>query len=352
MNNAKTAETKFSFGKLLGFIRKHRYFFERLLIALLTLILCSFVTFFLMKMMPGDVIENYTQTLMAQKQLSYEAARRMAVQLLNYDPEENVFIQLGRFYGGLFRGNLGQSIYINDLTTNQIIAKSLPWTLFISSCGLFISYGVGTMIGARMAYKRKGIENAVHSTYIVVSSTLPDYLFGLIILYIFAYTLGWFPTSGAYDIETPVGFNFAFLGDCIYHAFLPICAYVFTGVGAWALSMKGSSVGVLGEDYVGAGIARGLPERIIVRKYLKKNARLPLVTSLALSFATLFGGSAILENIFAYPGIGYAFSSYVASRDYFIMQGLFFFMSVVIIFANLIADSVYILIDPRIRRGV
>lgn len=104
MNNAKTAETKFSFGKLLGFIRKHRYFFERLLIALLTLILCSFVTFFLMKMMPGDVIENYTQTLMAQKQLSYEAARRMAVQLLNYDPEENVFIQLGRFYGGLFRG--------------------------------------------------------------------------------------------------------------------------------------------------------------------------------------------------------------------------------------------------------
>ena len=190
MNNAKTAETKFSFGKLLGFIRKHRYFFERLLIALLTLILCSFVTFFLMKMMPGDVIENYTQTLMAQKQLSYEAARRMAVQLLNYDPEENVFIQLGRFYGGLFRGNLGQSIYINDLTTNQIIAKSLPWTLFISSCGLFISYGVGTMIGARMAYKRKGIENAVHSTYIVVSSTLPDYLFGLIILYIFAYTLG------------------------------------------------------------------------------------------------------------------------------------------------------------------
>lgn len=352
MNNAKTAETKFSFGKLLGFIRKHRYFFERLLIALLTLILCSFVTFFLMKMMPGDVIENYTQTLMAQKQLSYEAARRMAVQLLNYDPEENVFIQLGRFYGGLFRGNLGQSIYINDLTTNQIIAKSLPWTLFISSCGLFISYGVGTMIGTRMAYKRKGIENAVHSTYIVVSSTLPDYLFGLIILYIFAYTLGWFPTYGAYDIETPVGFNFAFLGDCIYHAFLPICAYVFTGVGAWALSMKGSSVGVLGEDYVGAGIARGLPERIIVRKYLKKNARLPLVTSLALSFATLFGGSAILENIFAYPGIGYAFSSYVASRDYFIMQGLFFFMSVVIIFANLIADSVYTLIDPRIRRGV
>ena len=200
--------------------------------------------------------------------------------------------------------------------------------------------------------ENRHIISELGTALFVVSSTLPDYLFGLIILYIFGYTLGWFPTYGAYDITTPVGFNLQFIGDCLYHGFLPICAYVFTGVGAWALSMKGSSIGVLGEDYVGAGIARGLPERVIVKKYLKKNARLPLVTSLALSFATLFGGSAIMENIFAYPGIGYAFSSYVASRDYFIMQGLFFFMSVVIILANLIADSVYTLIDPRIRRGV
>lgn len=351
MTKTTQVQNKKSPNKVFGFIKKHRYFWERLLIALATLVLCSFVTFFLMKMMPGDVIENYTQSLMAQKQLTYEAARRMAVQLLNYDPDEPVLTQLGRFYAGLFRGNLGQSIYINDLTTNDIIAKSLPWTLFISSMGLLFSYVIGTFIGARMAYKRNGVENAVHSTYIVVSSTLPDYLFGLIILYVFAYTLGWFPTYGAYDIETPVGFNLQFIGDCLYHAFLPVCAYVFTGVGGWALSMKGSSIGVLGEDYVGAGIARGLPERVVVKKYLKKNARLPLVTSLALSFASLFGGSAIMENIFAYPGIGYAFSAYVASRDYFIMQGLFFFMSVVIIFANLIADSVYTLIDPRIRRG-
>ncbi len=338
--------------KFFAFLVKHKYFFERLLIAIITLLLCSLVTFLLMRLMPGDVVENYTQQLMAQRQLSYEAARRLAVQLLNFDPDENIFLQLGRFYSGLFQGNLGRSLYINDLTTNTIIAQSLPWTLFIASCGLILSYWIGTVIGARMAYKRRGVENAIHSTYIVVSSTLPDYLFGLIILYIFGYTLGWFPTYGAYDITTPVGFNLQFIGDCIYHGFLPICAYVFTGVGAWALNMKGSSIGVLGEDYVGAGVARGLPERVIVRKYLKKNARLPLVTSLALSFATLFGGSAIMENIFAYPGIGYAFSSYVASRDYFIMQGLFFFMSVVIILANFIADSVYTLIDPRIRRGV
>lgn len=350
-NIRKQNKFKAFFRRVGGFIVKHRYFFERLLIALVTIFLCSIVTFVLMRMMPGDVVENYAQQLMAQKQLTYDAARRMAVQLLNFDPDENIFMQLARFYGGLFSGNLGQSIYINDLTVNTIIAQALPWTVFIAASGLFISYGIGTVIGARMAYKRKGVENTIHSTYIVVSSTLPDYLFGLIILYIFGYTLGLFPTYGAYSIETEVGFNFPFIMDCIYHAFLPVCAYVFTGVGAWALSMKGSSVGVLGEDYVNAGVARGLPERIIVKRYLKKNARLPLITSLALSFAALFGGSAILESIFAYPGIGYAFSQYVGSRDYFIMQGLFFFMSVIIVFANLIADSVYTLIDPRIRRS-
>lgn len=345
----------FSFKKIFisirTFVLRYRYFFERLLIAVCTLFLCSIVTFFLMRMMPGDVVENYTYSLMAQKQLTYDAARRLAVQLLNYDPNENIFTQLIRFYSGLFQGNLGQSIYIEDLTTNDIISQALPWTLFISSCGLFISYLVGTAMGSRMAYKRKGIENAAYSTYIVVSSTIPDYLFGLIILYIFGYTLSMFPTYGAYDIEVEVGFNLPFIINCIQHAFLPICAYVFTGIGGWALSMKGSCTGVLGEDYVNAGIARGLPERVIVKKYLKKNAKLPLITSLALSFAGLFGGSAVMESIFAYPGIGYAFSSYVASRDYFIMQGLFFFMSVVIIFANLIADSVYTLVDPRIRRG-
>ncbi|MGI6781366.1 MAG: ABC transporter permease [Acholeplasmataceae bacterium] len=330
---------------------KYRYFFERVIIAICTLFLCSIVTFFLMRMMPGDVVDNYTYNLMAQKQLPYDSARRLAVQLLNYDPDENIFVQLGRFYSGLFRGNLGQSIYVEGLTTNDIIKKSLPWTLFISSCGLFLSYVIGTAIGARMAYKRKGVENAMYSTYIVVSSTIPDYLFGLIILYIFGYTLGFFPTFGAYDIEVTVGLNFRFLLSCLHHAFLPICAYVFTGIGGWALSMKGSCTGVLGEDYVNAGIARGLPEKIIVKKYLKKNAKLPLITSLALSFAGLFGGSSVMESIFAYPGIGYAFSSYVASRDYFIMQGLFFFMSVVIIIANLIADSIYTIVDPRIRRG-
>lgn len=347
----KTFSVKKIFKSISVFVVRYRYFFERLLIALCTLILCSIVTFFLMRMMPGDVVENYTYSLMAQKQLPYDAARRLAVQLLNYDPNENIFIQLIRFYSGLLKGNLGQSIYIEDLTTNDIIAQALPWTLFVSSCGLLFSYLIGTAMGSRMAYKRKGVENAAYSTYIVVSSTIPDYLFGLIILYIFGYSLAVFPTYGAYDIEVEVGFNIPFILNCIHHAFLPICAYVFTGIGGWALSMKGSCTGVLGEDYVNAGISRGLPERVIVKKYLKKNARLPLITSLALSFAGLFGGSSVMESIFAYPGIGYAFSAYVASRDYFIMQGLFFFMSVIIILANLIADSIYTLVDPRIRRG-
>ena len=115
--------------------------------------------------------------------------------------------------------------------------------------------------------------------------------------------------------------------------------------------MRGSSVSVLGEDYVNAARARGIPNRIIVRKYIRRNAMLPLVTSIAISFAGIFGGSTLIESIFSYPGLGLQLATYIGARDYFVVVGILFFTSVVIILANLVADLVYPLVDPRVRRG-
>jgi peptide/nickel transport system permease protein len=334
-----------------GTLYKYRFFFERLLIALLTLAICTMLTFFFIKMMPGDIVDKYAQELATSRNMNYEDAKTLAVSILNYDPSEPFFTQFGRYVSGLFHGNLGQSIYYPEITANVIIEQSLPWSLFLSSTALFLSYFIGTAMGSYMAYKRKKASNVVFDSYIVVSSSIPDYLFGLIILYIFGYSLGWFPSYGNYSIETAPGFTFQFIGDVLYHAFLPIFAYTFTQIGGWALMMEGSTIAVLGEDYVNAALARGLPPRVIVRKYLKKNAKLPLITSLSISFGYLFGGSAIMETIFKYPGIGYAFSRYIGLRDYFVMEGLFFFMSAIIILANFISDSLYSVIDPRVRKS-
>lgn len=330
---------------------KYEYLFKRIGVACITLVLATILTFLLVRSMPGDVMDNYSQRLAMERKITIEEARLLAASLLDYNPEASLLSQFLDYTGGILKGNLGQSIYMDNLNANIVIQKTLPWTLFLSSISLLLSFLLGTAVGARMAWKRKGASDVAFSGYIVVSSSIPDYLVGMIILYVFAYTLKWFPTNGAYDIRYTPGFNLPFLLDCLYHGALPIAAYVFCQTGSWALMVKGSAVGTLGEDHINAARARGLPERVIVKKYLKKNAMLPLVTSLALSFAALFGGSPLMESIFNYPGIGNALNRYIGSRDLFLVQGLLLFISIVVVIANLIADSVYTLVDPRVRRN-
>jgi peptide/nickel transport system permease protein len=343
----------FIWKNLIGFVYKHRYQFQRIGIAIFTLCITSLLSFMLINAMPGDIIDSYSVELANQRRITIEEARKLAIQLLNYNPDASFFSNLGLYLSQLFKGNLGSSMYIDGLTANDIIKKSLPWTLFVATISLAISFALGTYFGTRMAWRRKGAGEAAMNTYIVVSSSIPDYLIGLLLLYIFSYQLSIFPNQGAYSlVAAEPSFSFAFIGSCLFHACLPIAANVIAQTGSWALMMKGSAVGVLGDDYVNAAIARGLSERIIVKKYLKRNAIVPLVTSLALSFALLFGGSPLMESIFNYPGIGQQFSIFIGRRDYFVVMGILIFISVIVIIVNLIADTIYSLIDPRIRRGV
>ncbi len=334
------------------FFFRYRFLWQRIGIAILTLFLTTILTFILVRSMPGSLIDSYALELAAQRNITLEEARRLAIQILNWNPDESMIHQFFRYVGGLLQGNLGSSMYIDGLTANDVIKKTLPWTLFVATIALAISFFIGTAMGTRLAWKRKGTEEVISSSFIVITSSIPDYLIGLILLYFLAYQNKFFPSNGAYDlmVASP-GFNIQFIISCCYYAFLPILAYSLAQIGGWALSAKGSAVGVLGEDYINAARARGLPNKIIIRRYLKRNALLPLVTSLAITFAFLFGGSPVMESIFNYPGIGQQFSICIGRRDYFMVQGILFFISVVVIFVNLVADSIYSLIDPRIRKG-
>lgn len=332
-------------------IYKYRFLWKRIGVGLLTLFCALILCFCLLELMPADSIEQFAIRLAAERRISLEEARALAIQILGYNPDAPIYEKLWSYIVNLAHGNLGVSIVDPSINVNYVIKKTLPWTLFISSVSLFISFELGTVSGAYMAWKRVKRTDNILTTYIVFSSSVPDYILGLFILYIFAYQLGWFPQMGAYDISTEVGFNWPFIASCLYHAALPIITYVFIQTASWALMMKGSSIAVMGEDYILAARARGIPQRVIVKKYLRQNAMLPLITTLALSFAGLFGGSPLMESIFNYPGIGQAYSTYIGQRDYFMIIGILFFSSFVIIFANIIADSLYSLIDPRIRRG-
>lgn len=333
-------------------MHKYRFLWRRIGIAILTLILAVFLIFFLLRFIPGSSVDLFAKTLADQRGITIEEARELAVTILGYDPEANVFVQFFGYISNLFKGNLGQSLYDPNLTVNKVIGKTLPWTLFLSIVSLAISFFIGIIMGSKMAWSKNKIANSARMTYVISSSSIPDFIFGLLMLTLFASIWPIFPSSGAYDINfsTP-GFNFKFIIDCLYHAALPIFSYVFIQTSAWALTMRGNCISVLGDDYIFAAKARGIPNNIIANKYLRKNAMLPLITSLALTFAATFGGSPLMENIFNYPGIGQQFSIYIGQREYFMILGILLFESAIIILANLITDSLYAIIDPRIRKG-
>jgi len=337
-----------TFFKIKVFFYKTKYFWTKFLLTLLTLFLTIIFSFALIKALPGDVVHNYALSLQNSLKISYEEAYKQATMMLNYDPQEGLFSSFFSYLKGLLRGNLGQSIYQDDVSTNSIIKQYLPWTLLISAVSLLLSFFIGTRIGIRMARNRDGVSDTIYSSVITVTSSIPDYLLGIILLMTLGSNLGWFPTYGAYDLST-MDEPFAYFLSILHHAALPIITYTIAQVGGWALQSKGSAVAVLGEDYVNAAMIRGVPKRVIERKYLRKNAMLPLITSLVISFAYLFGGSSVMESVFAYPGLGKAFTQYIGKRDYFVIQGLFVFLSFLIIVSNLIADFLCGLLDPRVR---
>jgi len=334
--------------KIKIYLFKSRYFSRKFLFMLLTLFLTIVLSFVLIKSLPGDVVHNYALTLQDNLRIEYKEAYQMAAQMLNYDPEQGLVQSFFGYINGLLHGNLGQSIYQKGVSTNSIINQYLPWTLLVSTISLFLSFLIGTTVGIKMAAKREGATDTVSTILITITNSIPDYLLGIILLMVFGSALGIFPTYGAYDLASK-GDPIKFCLSIIHHAALPIITFTIAQVANWALLAKGTAVSVLGDDYINAAIARGLPKSVINNKYLKKNAMLPLIIGFVISFAYLFGGSSVMESVFAYPGIGRAFVNYIGLRDYFVVQGLFVFMSFIIILSNFLADFIIGIFDPRIR---
>jgi peptide/nickel transport system permease protein len=184
----------------------------------------------------------------------------------------------------------------------------------------------------------------------MVANAVPNYVFAYLFIVIFVVTFHLFPMIGAYDASlTTPGFNLSFFVDVLRHAFLPILSYFVTSLGSWVLYMRNNAIVVLGDDYVQAAKARGLPESRITWTYVGRNAMLPLFTLLAINIGYIFGGSTLIEYIFTYPGIGYFISRSVSTRDYPLIQGLFFIITVAVTLSNLIADLIYSRLDPRVR---
>jgi peptide/nickel transport system permease protein len=320
-------------------------------LAILTILATSLLTFCLLRAMPGDIFYTMARDLSREQSIPLENAYVQVIQRYNYDPDEPLVNQLERYYGALLQGNLGTSMVFQSKTVNDIIAYALPWTLFITCLGLSITFVLGITLGSLMVWHRKGFLNAFLTTICTVTSAIPVFVWAFLLMVLFVFQLGWFPINGSYDIAYPPGFNLPFLSSVLYHAVLPVMTYVLTMMGMWALQMKSSGISVMGEDYITAAYARGLSSSVIRKRYMMRNAMLPVITMLAVTFAMMISTGSFVETTYTYPGMGRQLTTASGNRDYTVMQGLLLVMSMCTILANLITDFIYLKLDPRIKTG-
>ncbi len=324
------------------------YLAKRLAMAIFTVYVVVSLSFFMVRLMPGNAMELIEAQLNQEGGLSPEEILAKVRAIYGIVPKGPLWKQYLQYIGNAFRGDLGNSITNPGVSVVSIIAGALPWTVLIISISLLISFVLGLILGTIMAtYPRTWFAKLTTGVTSFLSA-IPVYLVAIVLLYFFADQHAWFPLDGAYTTGVPQGFNWPFIQSVINHAVLPIASFVIVSFGGWALLMKGSVVTTLGADYVRAAESWGLSSRRVTQSYIGRNSMLPMVTNLALSVGFLVGGSVFVETYFNYPGIGYYLINAVNSRDYSLMMGCFVLITVAVVFANLVVDLTYPLIDPRI----
>ena len=250
----------------------------------------------------------------------------------------------------VLHGNMGISILYDEPVLNLIMQR-LPWTLFIVVPANLISFFMGIYLGQYMAYHRGSIGDQFVTQFITVKRSIPVYVYAAIFLLFLGFYFHIFPVAGAYSAHVTPGFNLPFIASVLYHAALPIFTLAFATFGHWALSMRGNIIQILGEDYVAYAEARGLPSGWIQRRYIGRNALLPLYTGIIIALGFSFGGSVFVESTFSYPGIGQLYVTALSNDDWPVAMGILLIIVLAIVLGMVIADLTYSLIDPRVRVG-
>jgi peptide/nickel transport system permease protein len=327
---------------------------RRLAKAVLTIFIVTTGTFFLVRLLPGNPVDTYIQTQIAQTGISYEAAAAQAKNLFSLDPDQPLIQQYVTYMLNLLHGDFGNSLLSPGTTVAQVIKTYLPWTLFSVGVATIFSFVIGIAAGMIMAYRRESWIDHLLTSIGSLLHAIPNYILAILIVVFLGVKLQVFNLTEARGSYTPgvePSFSLSFLNDIFYHALLPILAYALTTVGSWALVMKSSTTETLGEDYVTVARARGLSDSRIRTGYVGRNAVLPLFSQLAVSLGFVVGGSIFVEKIFSYQGIGFSLFNAVNGRDYPVLQGIFLVLTISVVAANLLADVLYSRLDPRIRVG-
>lgn len=302
-----------------------RYIVRRLLVSVVTLVGISLMIFFLLRVLPGDpapMLAGETATLEEIQQIR---------ERLNLD--KPIYVQYFYFLKDIVRGDLGTSLRTNEPVIDEIAAR-FPATLELSIVSIIIAAGIGIPLGVLAAINRFTIFDSLVSVVTLFGVAMPVYATGLLLMLIFAVTLGWLPAAGR--------------GDTWHSAVLPSLTLASFSMPLITRMTRASVMEVMSEDYVRTARAKGQHNRIVIFRHILRNALIPVVTVVGLQFGALLGGAILTETIFAWPGLGQVLVTSLYRRDYPMVQGLVLIFAALFILVNLLVDLLYAVIDPRI----
>ena len=330
-----------------------RYILKRLLLLIPTLLGVSLLVFLMIHLVPGDP---------AHVMLGERAnAESLAALRADLGLDEPLHVQFGRFFAGLLRGDLGRSIRTHEKVVTEILHR-FPATCELTFAGMLIAMVGGLAAGLAAAARRGTWVDYASMIGATAGISMPIFWLALMMVLVLAVYLPVFPISGRlsthinlapqthfYLLDALLAGDLRAAGDILWHLALPAVVLSTIPMAVIARMTRASLLEVLGEDYIRTAWSKGLSERAVVLRHAVKNSFIPTLTVIALEFGYLLGGAIITETIFDWPGVGRWLFLAVQARDFRAVQGGVLLLAAVFMVCNLVADVLYVWLDPRIR---
>jgi len=327
------------------------FLLRRFGLMLLMIVLALLLNFLIPRAMPGDPVELQLQRLSSGGGQVGDLTAMAADMRAHLGLDQPLWRQFLTFIANTAQLDLGVSVANYPERVADTIRSGLPWTVGLLGVATVISFVLGTLLGGLLAWPGSGWLVRVLGPPVMVLSSVPYFILGLVLLAIFGLAWPVLPVAGGYPFSHLPEWSWETAGLIARHAVLPAGSIVLASLGTWAVAMRGTVISVLGEDYVQLAVAKGLRPRRIFFAYGLRNALLPQLTHLALTLGHVVSGAILVEVIFAYPGIGYRLYQAIQAKDLFVIQGIVLLLSLSIAVAMVLIDLLYPLIDPRIGAG-
>jgi peptide/nickel transport system permease protein len=325
------------------------YLLRRIGVFLVIMWVAATLNFLMPRLAPVNPIR---EKLLQATQFGGAGKTDMEAVVKNYEAkfglDKPLWQQYLNYLADTVRFDFGVSISNFPSKVLDIILRALPWTIGLLLVSTIFAFGLGTLLGALAAWPRTPMIFNLLITPLMTLSSIPFYILGLILVYLLAFTLKWFPISGGYNQLSIPNWSVSFVLDILHHSILPAFSIILASLGSWAIGMRGMMISGLGEDYITFAEAKGIKDREIFLRYALRNALLPQTTALALSLGYIVSCAVLVEVVFGFPGVGTVLYQAIRLFDYFLIYGVVLMLIFAIGLAMLIMDLLYPLLDPRI----